>query len=365
MRWSIKRYRPVNMKTSHALLTFGLSNMPSTRIAMLFQLAQHLQQQENTELVAQLLSKGRSLAILDTQLSPLEQAEALMQCTKSFLSLNFIDEAADTASQIKHIVEQTPDLLPAERSRILQDLLPLTTQLRDDTLRQQVQELARSPYLNPNGIIIQRELHLADGSLELPSELAAIVHERQLLARQLAIQLLQNPLADTSALRQALEEILRKEDEQRMLYFKQILGSQNLTFSLQFWSLHEQHNWLLLKLAIAHRAFGLSLIPAWETDTVTIVDALTQVTDQLEIVLSTSPDPQPELFDQLLQRIAALRWLAIQIELGFYPQRRAIEVGEQLRIAQNELATHGTTSALPLSFHSDVMTPGYRIDGLR
>ena len=96
-----------------------------------------------------------------------------------------------------------------------------------------------------------------------------------------------------------------------------------------------------------------------------IADAVTQITEQLEVALSTSPELQPELFDQLLQRIAALRWLAMQAELGFYPQRRAAEVGEQLRIAQSELSTHGTTAALPISYQSDVVPPRYRIDSSR
>jgi hypothetical protein len=57
--------------------------------------------------------------------------------------------------------------------------------------------------------------------------------------------------------------------------------------------------------------------------------------------------------------------MAMQTELGFYPQRRAAEIGEQLRIAQDELAVHGTTAALPIYYQVDATPPGYRIGNLR
>lgn len=358
-------YQAGAYETGHALLTFGINTMPGTRIAQILQLAQRLQQENKGELAAQLLRKGRALAILDTQLSPLERADALLQCTTRFLALDLVEEATGTAYQVKRIAEQTPDLLPAERSRLLQDLLPLTTQLDDDTLTQQVQELARSPYLSPNGVVVHRKLHLVDGSIEFDSALAATIQERQLLARQLADALIQTPITNLTPLREALEQALRKEDEQRSLYFTQILASPSLTFSLQFWSLHEQRNWLLLKLAIAHRAFGVSVVPAWEEDRGAISEALMQVTDQVEAALSVLPEPESELFDQLLQRIAALRWLALQTELGFYPERRAAEIGDQLQLAQGELAIHGQTAALPVIYAADAASPGYRIDDSR
>ncbi|MCA9334479.1 hypothetical protein KC963_05505, partial [Candidatus Saccharibacteria bacterium] len=161
--------------TSHALLTFGINAMPETRVAVLLQLAQRLQQENHQGQAAQLLRKGRALAVLDTQLVPLERADALLQCTAGFLTLDLPEEATDAAYQAKRIIEQTPDLLPAERSRLLQELLPLTARLEDDVLRQQVQELARSPYLSPGGVLVHRELHLVDGSIEFDSELATLV----------------------------------------------------------------------------------------------------------------------------------------------------------------------------------------------
>lgn len=352
-------------ETSHALVTFGIHSMSPTRVPLLLQLAQRFREQERTTLATQLLRYSRAIAILDPQLAPLDQVDILLQCAKEQLTLGLSDEATDTAYQIKYLAEQTPNLLPAERNRMLQELLPLVRQLNDTALLQQVQELARSPYLDPTGMIVQKSLHLIDGSFEFQNELTTLIQRRQQLARQLAEQLLTAPIANTEPLQEALRQALLLEDEQRSLYFTQILGSQNLTFSLQFWTLHEQQNWLILKLAVANRAFGLSLVPAWEENQVTLFDELTAVTDQLEIALATVPEAEPSPFDQLLQRIAALRWLALQTELGFYSERRAVEVGEQLRIAQQELAAHGTAAALPIYYDREATPPGYRIEHTR
>ncbi len=352
-------------ETSHALLTFGINGLPATRVALLLQLAQLLQERNQVALATQLVHNGRAIAILDAQLDPVVRAEALLQCTARFLSLELPAAATDSAVQVKRIVEQTPELLPAERSRLLQALLPLTAQLDDELLHQQVQELARSPYLAPAGIIIERNLHLTEGTVEYNSELAATIRERQQLARQLAKQLIQSPAADSTPFIAALASALRKEDEQRSLYFTQILTSQNLTFSLQFWSLHEQRNWLLLKLAVAHHVFGLSLVPDWEAEKSLILEELGLVSEQLQAALSRVPESQSAILDQLLQRIVALRWLALQTELGFAPPRRAADIGEQLQIAQEELAVHGTKAALPVGYQSDATPPGYRIEQSR
>ncbi|MEZ4674212.1 MAG: hypothetical protein R2932_08225 [Caldilineaceae bacterium] len=354
-------FQAAEYETTQALVTFGVDLMPTPRIALILQLAQRLQQQEQRAQAVQLYRKGRAIAILDTTLTPLEKADALLQCANGFLALDQEREAIDSAYQVKQIAEQTPELLPAVRARLLQELQPLSAKLSDDLLRQQIRELSRSPYLSPTGIVIQEQLPFAEGSLEFDAQLSEIIHNRQLVSRQLAEQLLQDPSANTQPLVSNLAQALRLEDEQRALYFNQISSSQNLTFSLQFWTLAEQRQWLITKLAIAHRAYGLSLVPEWETQQPELTTELTLVTDNLQTILLGLAQSQPEPLAQLTQRIAILRWLALQTELGFYEQR-ATDVDERLRVAQNELALMGTNAALPVSYHLEATSPGYRID---
>lgn len=353
-------FQAAEYDTSYALLTFGITEMPVSRIAFVLQLAQHFQDHQ-TDQATQLLRNARAIAILDPALSPLEAANALQQCTIGFLALDRGDEAIDAATQVKRIVEQTPDLLPAERNRLLQDLLPITAQLPNETLHQQVQELARSPYLSPDGLLIQTELPFSDGSFEYDTQLTDLIRERQQLSRRLAEQILQAPDANHDSLIQALRQTLQAEDQQRTLYFNQISSSANLTFPLQFWSLNEQRRWLITKVAIARRTFGLALMPEWEDTSSILLQELTQVTDNLQTVLLAMAQSQPEQLDQFRQRIAVLRWLALQAELGVYP-RRAADIGERLRIAQNELSLIGTNAALPVQYQVDAVPSGFRIE---
>jgi hypothetical protein len=350
--------------TSQALIIFGVDAMPSPQLGLILQLAQRTQQQGNREQAIQLLRTGRAVAILDTALTPLERADALLLCATNFLALAQEDEAIDTAQQVKRIAEQTPDLLPAVRSRLLQDLLPLTNQLPDESLRQQVRELVRSPYLTPGGLLVQEPLPFAEGSFEFDQPLTDLINSRQQRARQLAERMLLAPVADKQPLIESLAQALRAEDQQRDLYFNQISSSENLTFPIQFWLVNEQRSWLILKLAIAQRAFGLTLVPEWEAEQAALAEELTLITDTLQTVLLKLAQAQPEPLDQFTQRIAILRWLALQTEIGLYPQR-AEEIGERLRVAQDELAQMGTTAALAVSYHADAIPPGYRIDSQR
>ncbi|HRW07027.1 MAG TPA: hypothetical protein P5121_18115, partial [Caldilineaceae bacterium] len=350
--------------TSQALVTFGASAVSNPNVTLVLQLAQRTREADNRTAALQLLRKGRAMAILATALTPDERAEALMVCATNFLALDQEAEAIDAARQVQRIAEQTPDMLPAVRSRLLQDLALITNQLPDDLLRQQVRELARNPYITPSGIVIQEPLPFADGSIEFEQQLTDLIQTRQQLSRQLAERMIQAPVADLHPLVQALAQALQAEDSQRTLYFTQLSSSENLTFSLQFYFINEYRRWLLLKLAVAQRAFGLSLVPEWEAERATIVDELVRITDDLEADYLTLAQSEAEPLRQSAQRIAIMRWFALQTELGLYPQRSA-EVDEALRMAQNELSQLGTSAALAVSYHTDATPPGFRINSNR
>mgnify|MGYP001399088236 CR=1 FL=1 len=350
--------------TSQALVTFGVDALPNPRMAPIEQLAQRMQATGDSESALQLLRRNRAIAILDTSLTPLERAEALLFCAANFLTLQQEDEALDAARQVQRIAEQTPDMLPAVRSHLLQDLQVITNQLPDKSLQQEIRELARNPYITPAGIVIQEPLPYTDGTIELEQSLTELIHSRQTLARQLAERMIQAPLADTQPLRQSLTQALVAENEQRATYFNQLSTSENLTFSLQFWLTNEQRRWVILKLAVANRAFGISLVPEWEAAQAEITDELIAITDRLQSEYLTLAQSQEEPLTQMTQRIAIMRWFALQTELGLYPQR-SVEVNEGLRVAQNELAQIGTSAALAVSYDLEATPPGFRIDANR
>lgn len=349
------------LETSRALTIFGLSAMPTSRIGLTMQLAQRLQAADHQEGAQQLYRHSRALAILDPNLDPLARGEALIQVTAGFLALNQPDEASVTAQQVKHIALQTPDLLPAQRSELVRNLLSLIAPLQDERLTQELQEVARNPYLTPQGILIINAAPLAPTAPALSPEVSDAIFRRQQLARQLAEFLIQGSLAQAGPLLQPLQAALQAEDQARAAYFTQLSTAPDLTLSLQFWLLTQQQEWLTKKLAIAKGVFGFSLYPEWEANQAAIAQELATTLANLHNVLLEFAQAQSDPLAQLAARIDAHRWLALQTELGFYPATAATEVGEQLRIAQAELAQNGTSVALPITYDREAAQPGFRI----
>lgn len=347
--------------TSRALISFGANAMPDPPLALTLQLSQRFQNANDTTMATYLLHDSAAIAVLDTALTPLERAETLLLCADNFLQLGKITEAVDAAQQVLRIAELTPDLLPAVRGRLLQDLQGIVNQLPDDELRQRTRELARNPYLAPSGLVVQEPTPYADGSIEFEQQLADHIRLRQQLARQVAERMVQAPVADVSPLILSLAQALQAEDEQRTLYFNQFSTSESLTFSLQFWLVNEHRQWQILKLAVARGVFGLSLVPEWEAAEAAITNDLAEITDILQTKYLVLAQAEGEPLVQLTQRIAILRWFALQNALGLYPQR-SDAINESLLIAQNELIQFNTSAALKVSYQSDATPPGFRIE---
>lgn len=349
------------LETSRALTVYGLALMPASRIGLTMQLAQRLQASDNLDGARHLYRQTRALAVLDTNLDPLARGEALIQATKGFIALNQLAEARETAEQVQLIARQTPDLLPVQRSQLVRDLLAIITPLADELLTQGLQELARSPYLSPQGLLLTAATPLVAQPPALTPELTTATFRRQQLARQLAEFLIQGPLDQAGPLLQPLQEALRAEDQLRTAYFTQLSTNPDLTLSLQFWLLTQQQEWLTDKLAVAKGAFGVSLMPDWETNLVAISQELATTVANLHNVRLQFAQAESEPVAQFAGRISAHQWLALQVELGFYPQTAAAEIGEQLRVAQAELAQNGLGAALPIIYKMDATSPGFRI----
>jgi len=349
------------LETSRALTLFGLSTMPASRIGLAMQLAQRLQAADHQTGAGQLYRQSRALAILDPHLAPLARGEALLQVTTGFLALNQPAEASATAQQVKRIALQTPDFLPVQRSQLVRSLLELIAPLRDEQLTQELQEVARNPYLTPQGVVMPATEPPVASAPAFSPELSDAIFRRQQLARQLAEFLIQGSLSQADPLLQPLQAALQAEDQARAAYFTQLSTAPDLTLSLQFWLLTQQQAWLTQKLAIAKGAFGFSLYPEWEANQGAIAQELANTIANLHNVLLEYAQAQSETIPQLAARIEAYQWLALQIELGFYPTSAAPEVAEQLRVAQAELGQNGLTLALPIIYDAAAAMPGFQI----
>lgn len=349
-------------ETSRALTELGLPKMGPARIGLLLKLAAAAAIEEEAATAQSLYQQVRALAVLDSALTPIERSQALLRAVSGLLELNEPDAALDVAQQVLLIVKQAPDLLPAQRSQILHDLQSATLPLRtESTFQREVTELLRNPYLSLNTTLFSGQWPTLS---EMPAPdplLLSVIAERQQAARAFAQRLLQVQPLDAEAERQRLVLALSIEDQERTTYFYQISATQNLTFSLQFLALEQQRDWLMIKLAVAQRLYGVALIPEWENDQQAIIEELGQVTADLHQALLTIAQTQNTPEQQIAQRFYATTWLAQQIEFGLYPQSNAAEIGEQLRVLQGEMAQLGLTPALPIAYVADATPPGFRL----
>lgn len=349
-------------ETSRALTWIGLTQMAPARIALLLKLATAATVAEQPVTAQALYQQVRALAVLDSALPPLARSQALLRCVSGLLDLDEQAAAHDVAQQVLLIVKQAPDLLPAQRNQILRDLQSVTLPLRTGgAFQRELSELIRNPYLSLNTTLFSGQWPTFSETPAPDPLLVSVTAERQQAARAFAQRLLQVQPLDAEAERQRLVLALSIEDQERTAYFYQISATQNLTFSLQFLAMEQQRDWLITKLAVAQRLYGVTLIPEWENNQVAIVQALAQVTTDLQQQLLALAQTQSTPEQQVAQRFYAHTWLAQQIEFGLYPQSNAVEVGEQLRVLQGEMAQLNLPPALPVAYVADATPPGFRI----
>jgi len=349
------------LETSRALVWVGIDQMSSARIALILKLAQHFAQDGQTQSAQALYQQARALAILDMSLTPLERSQALLRCVTGLLELDQSAAALDAAQQIVLIVQHAPDLLPAQRSQMLRDLQKATPAFHDTDFGKTLNEFVRNPYISPTTTLLRGQWPALAEDPPLDPNMAAVTNERHLAARRLAERLLQVQPTEAEPERQLLVRALLIEDQQRTAYFTQNSTAQSLTFSVQFWLLQQQHTWLLVKLAVAQRAYGIALVPEWEAAQATILQELATVTSNLHQALLALAQTQSTPDEQLVQRFYAHSWLAQQVEFGLYPAQNALEIGEQFRVLQGDLRAQGITPALPIAYLGDAVPPGFRI----
>ncbi len=349
------------LETSRALVWIGIDQMSSARIALMLKLAQQFAIADQAQSAQVLYQQARAFAILDMSLTPLERSQALLRCVTGLLEMDESTAALDAAQQTVLIVQQAPDLLPAQRSQILRDLQKITLAFRDTEFGKTLNELVRNPYISPATTLLSGQWPVLAEEPPVDANMATIISERQQAARRLAERLLQVGQTDAEPERQLLVRALLIEDQQRTAYFTQNSIAQSLTVSVQFWLLEQQRDWLLMKLAVAQRAYGITLIPEWEAAQAAIVQELATVTRNLHQALLALTQTQPTPDEQLVQRFYAHGWLAQQVELGLYPAQNSPEIGDQFRVLQAELSAQGITPALPIAYVADAVPPGFRI----
>jgi hypothetical protein len=345
---------------AYAITFFGTELNDSDRLALWLQLGRRYLADENTEMGIRAYANARTVVVLGPSLSFVERSQALLQIADDLLKVDAIPQALDAAIQVKRLAEQTPDVLPAQRSQILETLRQLSKHLGDDTFEADVDASARNPYATPPGVLLaSRWANLGEPVAVDPAVLEAI-SLRQQAARTLVERLALTGGVDVEPERQTLATALINEDQARSAAFERTLAS-GLNLGQQFTFLNERRNWTALKLRIATRAFGTPLVPEWEANVPTLQQELSSANSNLLVVVEALTAAQTDPIAQAMLRVETQMWVAQQTELGLVADRTLIDLSEQLRFLQRELVSLGAPLALPVAYEANAISPGFRL----
>jgi len=347
------------LETSRALLTYSLQTLAPGRVELLLQLARRYRDRAEMAQAVQLYQITRAIVVLDPSLPSFERSQILVQCSEGLLAAADQAAARDTIEQAKRVAEQAPDLLPIQRSQIFDSLRPLVRQLDDSLLTQQIDELARNPFLQASGLLLHSTFTSLAEPLPFDATLTAAIDNRQLRARQLAERILFTKGIDIEPERLALFQALVEEDRLRLEMVNRSLTN-GISLAQQFWLLQDQRAWIIQKLRIAQGAFGIALVPEWETNLNALRQELATVTGRVHEVMHAFANQNTGV-DQAMLQVAALQWVALQTEAGFYPDAPIDDIGNRLRTAQAQLVQLSGPLALPVAYIADAVPPGFRI----
>lgn len=302
----------------------------------------------------------RSLTVLDIEIPALERATLLTQTAEGLLALGEDEAALDAVNQALLMGKQIPDLLPAQRMQIFQGLKPLADELDDETFSAQVDDLLRNPYLTPAGVLLTPQLWMLAEPVPLDQPLLDAIQAREVAANQLAERIKFTGGEDIEPERQALAAALLNEEQMRIGYYQRMAAAQP-TLGQQLWLLSDQRAWVALKLRIAMRGFGLSIMPEWEANLSGIQQDLSTVTGSFDLITQALAATLVDPIHQQMMEAESLQWLALQAELGLDPGSNTVDLSSRLQAVQQGLAQVGAPLALPVAYDEGAVPPGFRI----
>ena len=352
------------LDTARAIALFTTDLSGTQRLGLLLHLGRRYLDEDRPSEAATFFSLARAVSALDPALSASERSQGLVQAATGLLEAGEDAAALDAAGQAIRVAEQIPGLLPAQRSQILESLRPLARQTDDSAFSRELTELARNPYIEAAGVVIDSRWPALAAPFPVDAEMQAAFEQRQLAARLLADRIILTGGVDIEPEIAALANALAAEDQVRGEFYRRTLAS-GLSLEQQFALLQDRRAWAALKLRIALRGFGATLIPEWEESAAQIEQELAVATANLNLVVEAQINALPNAVDQAALRMEGLLWLAQQVELGLYHGASTAELDAQLRNAQVELTRLGSPPALPVTYDLDAVPRGFRIQSAR
>lgn len=355
------------LETATAILSYDPQIVGNELSSLYYRLARQTAERGLEQRSVSLYETMRTIAVLDPALTATDRLQLLQLSAEGFIANNQRRNALISAQQAKRVAAQTPDVLPAQRSRYFEALLPVSEQIDDALLLQQVQEFERNPYTDIKGVSLPLKWETLGDPLPPSPEINAAVLARQQAALQVADQLMVDPQATAAAqgyqlpAQQNLANALLAEDAAKAVFFDTAVTSNNLlSLQQQLTLLKERQSWLALKLRIAERGFGIPLVPQWEEQVGTIREELAGATQNIGPVVEELIKLESSVQSKAALRVEKWQRLALWDELGLYPGSENINFEGEIKNAQIELGNQQLPLALPVIVETGADVATYR-----
>jgi hypothetical protein len=345
---------------AYGITYFAVELSDGDRLALWLQLGRRYLAADQPAIALQAYDHAMTVVVLSTTLNYLERTQALLQMAEDLIRAEALDRAGDAITQAKRLAEQTPDILPAQRSQTLETLRLLSSQVDNPTLAAEIDALARNPYLTPSGAFFSAVFHALGEPVAEPVEVINARGLRHQAARALAERIRITGGVDVGPELETLATALRNEDQARNAAFQRTLSA-GLTLAQQFTLIEEQRRWTALKLHVATGGFGLDIVPEWTTNVNALQQELSASNNNLLYVVDAIAGISPSGEPQAMLRFEMYAWVAQQTQLGLVGDRTLLDLSDQLRFLQNELGQVGAPPALPVAFDAAATPPGFRI----
>jgi tetratricopeptide (TPR) repeat protein len=350
---------------AYAITYFSTELSDSDRLSLYLQIGRRFLAAERIEQGTRAYLNARATIVLGPSLTFLERTQALLQIADDFFKVGALPEALDAAIQAKRLAEQTPDILPAQRSQIFEALRPLSRQLGSSAFEGETDAAARNPYLAPPGVLLVSQWSTLAEPLAVDPQVLESISLRQQAARSLADRIAFTGGVDVDPERQTLATALLNEDQARNAAFQRTLAS-GINLGQQFTLLQEHRHWAALKLRIATRAFGISILPEWEANVTHFQQELAAANNNLLVVVEAITAAKSDPIAQAMLRVETQMWVAQQTETGLVADRTLVDLSDQIRFLQSQLIQLGAPLALPVALEPTVseagaLPPGFHV----
>ena len=335
-------------ESAYSLLVLSPALSDEERIGSLLLISKRYATNGNVSEAQEVYRQINLIAVLSPTLSDFSRADALLQSGEQLLGLKLTNEAKVTFNQARSIALHSVYLRPAHRKHILDRLIPAYTALGIG--REAWEEL--EVRLEPGGLAQIPEVEVVAPVLSelqlkeyMNPDVQSAVVDRERQATILAEYVRDRGGKVSQSLVDTLATALLVEDARRQgVYQADLLKVSQLADRIAL--MKNRVDWLTLKYAIALRAQGLSLVPAWEKQLGAIQSELAKARQDLYALYGDWIVTLPEA--SKVDR-AWLELFRLELEmgrLGLYPNYPEEQLIAKMKEATQKLMAEGIDQSM-------------------